>query len=315
MLASIEAHQKLCEEIEQLKRELNAVVLAHYYQEPDIQEIADFTGDSLALARQAQRTEADVIVFSGVHFMAETAKIYNPDRKVLLPDLEAGCSLADGCPADEFKRFLGEHPAHAVVSYINTSAVVKALSDIICTSSNAEKVIASIPEETPIVFGPDRNLGRYIMEKTGREMVLWSGACVVHALFSERKLRELKDRHPDAEVLAHPECEETVLRLADHIGSTSSMLERVTASPAPEFIVATEPGLLYQMQRLAPEKTLIPAPGENEIGEVCTHCPYMRRNTLEKLYLCMRDLQPEITLDEELRLRALRPIERMLELS
>lgn len=314
-MAYLQARQNLFEEIEQLKRELNAVVLAHYYQEPEIQEIADFTGDSLALARQAQRIEADVIVFSGVHFMAETAKILNPDRMVILPDLEAGCSLADGCPADEFERFLEEHPGHAVVSYINTSAAVKALSDIVCTSSNAEKVIASIPQGTPIVFGPDRNLGRYIIEKIGREMVLWPGACVVHALFSEPKIRELKGRHPEAEVLAHPECEEKVLRLADHIGSTSSMLERAAASLAPEFIVATEPGLLYQMQKLAPEKVFIPAPGENEIGEVCTHCPYMRRNTLEKLYLCMRELQPEITLDEELRLRALRPIERMLELS
>jgi quinolinate synthase len=304
------------EEIEWLKGELNAVILAHYYQEPEIQDLADFIGDSLGLARQAQGTDADVIVFCGVHFMAETAKILNPANTVVLPDLDAGCSLADSCPPEAFKRFLEERPGHTVVSYVNTSAEVKALSDIICTSSNAEKVIGSIPEGTPIIFGPDRHLGRYIVEKTGREMVLWPGTCMVHILFSERKIRQLKVRHPEAEVLAHPECEERVLRVADHIGSTSSLLNRVVESPARKFIVATEPGILHQMRKLAPEKEFMRAPGKGPEGscEACSECPHMRRNTVEKLYWCMRDLSPEITLDEELRLRALRPIERMLEI-
>ncbi|MDX6379330.1 MAG: quinolinate synthase [Rubrobacteraceae bacterium] len=304
------------EEIERLKGELNAVILAHYYQEPEIQDLADFIGDSLGLARQAQGTDADVIVFCGVHFMAETAKILNPANTVVLPDLDAGCSLADSCPPEAFRRFIEERPGHTVVSYVNTSAEVKALSDIICTSSNAEKVIGSIPEGTPIIFGPDRHLGRYIVEKTGREMVLWPGTCMVHILFSERKIRQLKVRHPEAEVLAHPECEERVLRVADHIGSTSSLLNRVVESPARKFIVATEPGILHQMRKLAPEKEFMRAPGKGPEGscEACSECPHMRRNTVEKLYWCMRDLSPEITLDEELRLRALRPIERMLEI-
>jgi quinolinate synthase len=303
-------------EIERLKGELNAVILAHYYQEPEIQDLADFVGDSLGLARQAQGTDADVIVFCGVHFMAETAKILNPERTVVLPDLEAGCSLADSCPPGPFKAFIEERPGHTVVSYVNTSAQVKALSDVICTSSNAEKVIASIPGKTPIIFGPDKHLGRYLVEKTGREMVLWPGTCMVHILFSERKIRHLKVRHPDAEVLAHPECEERVLRVADHIGSTSSLLQRAVESPARKFIVATEPGILHQMRKAAPEKEFMRAPGKGPEGacEACSECPHMRRNTLKKLYKCMRDLSPEITLDEELRLRALRPIERMLEI-
>jgi quinolinate synthase len=306
----------LFEEIDRLREELGAVILAHYYQEPEIQDIADFIGDSLQLARQAQRTDARVIVFCGVHFMAETAKILNPEKTVVLPDLEAGCSLADSCPPERFAAFLEEHPGHAVVSYVNTSAAVKALSDIICTSSNAEKVIASIPEGTPIVFAPDKHLGRYLMERTGREMVLWPGTCMVHVRFSEKKIRQLKVRHPDAEVLAHPECEEAVLRLADHVGSTSSLLRRAVESPARHFIVATEPGIIHQMKKAAPGKEFIRAPGRGPEGscEACGECPHMRRNTLEKLYLCMRDLRPEITLDEELRLRALRPIERMLEI-
>ncbi|WP_172620810.1 quinolinate synthase NadA [Rubrobacter xylanophilus] len=306
----------LFEEIDRLREELGAVILAHYYQEPEIQDIADFVGDSLQLARQAQRTDAGVIVFCGVHFMAETAKILNPDRTVVLPDLEAGCSLADSCPADDFAAFLDRHPGHVVVSYVNTSAAVKALSDVICTSSNAERVIASIPEDSPIVFAPDRHLGRYLMEKTGREMVLWPGSCMVHVRFSEKKIRQLKIRHPDAEVLAHPECEAAVLELADHIGSTSSLLRRAVESPARRFIVATEPGIIHQMKKAAPGKEFIRAPGRGPEGscEACSECPHMRRNTLEKLYRCMRDLEPEITLDEELRLRALRPIERMLEL-
>jgi quinolinate synthase len=302
--------------IERLKGELNAVILAHYYQEPEIQDLADFIGDSLGLARQAQGTDADVIVFCGVHFMAETAKILNPEKTVVLPDLDAGCSLADSCLPGAFRRFIEERPGHAVVSYVNTSAEVKALSDVICTSSNAERVISSIPEETPIIFGPDRHLGRYLVEKTGREMVLWPGTCMVHILFSERKIRQLKVRHPDAEVLAHPECEERVLRVADHIGSTSSLLKRVVESPARKFIVATEPGIIHQMRKAAPEKEFMRAPGKGPEGacEACSECPHMRRNTLEKLYRCMRDLSPEIALDEELRLQALRPIERMLEL-
>ena len=306
----------LFEEIDRLREELGAVILAHYYQEPEIQDIADFIGDSLQLARQAQRTDARVIVFCGVHFMAETAKILNPEKTVVLPDLEAGCSLADSCPPERFAAFLEEHPGHAVVSYVNTSAAVKALSDVICTSSNAEKVIATIPEGTPIVFAPDRHLGRYLMERTGREMVLWPGTCMVHVRFSEKKIRQLKVRHPDAEVLAHPECEEAVLRLADHVGSTSSLLRRAVESPARRFIVATEPGIIHQMKKAAPGKEFVRAPGRGPEGscEACGECPHMRRNTLEKLYRCMRDLRPEITLDEELRLRALRPIERMLEI-
>ncbi|WP_049761160.1 quinolinate synthase NadA [Rubrobacter xylanophilus] len=306
----------LFEEIDRLREELGAVILAHYYQEPEIQDIADFIGDSLQLARQAQRTDARVIVFCGVHFMAETAKILNPEKTVVLPDLEAGCSLADSCPPERFAAFLEEHPGHAVVSYVNTSAAVKALSDVICTSSNAEKVIATIPEGTPIVFAPDRHLGRYLMERTGRKMVLWPGTCMVHVRFSEKKIRQLKVRHPDAEVLAHPECEEAVLRLADHVGSTSSLLRRAVESPARRFIVATEPGIIHQMKKAAPGKEFVRAPGRGPEGscEACGECPHMRRNTLEKLYRCMRDLRPEITLDEELRLRALRPIERMLEI-
>lgn len=315
MLKTIGIRRDLFDEIKERKEELNAVILAHYYQEPDIQDVADFIGDSLQLARQAQQTDADVIVFCGVHFMAETAKILNPDKKVILPDLGAGCSLADSCPAETFEAFIERHPGHAVISYVNTSAAVKALSDVICTSSNAEKVIASIPGEQPIIFGPDQHLGRYLVKKTGREMVLWPGTCIVHTLFSEKKIRQLKVRYPDAEVLAHPECEDRVLRLADHIGSTSSLLKRVTESSAPRFIVATEPGIIHQMQKLAPGKVFLRAPGEGGACEACSECPYMRLNTLEKLHKCMVDLEPEIMLDEGLRLRALKPIERMLELS
>lgn len=301
-------------EIERLRRERNAVILAHYYQEPEIQDLADHIGDSLALARQAQSTEADVIVFCGVHFMAETAKILNPSKTVVLPDLEAGCSLADSCPPDEFREFVQARPDYKVVSYVNTSAAVKALSDVICTSSNAKEVIGSIPESQPIIFGPDKHLGRYLVEQTGREMTLWPGTCMVHVLFSERKIRELKLRHPEAEVLAHPECEERVLALADHIGSTSSLISRAAESEAPEFIVATEPGVIHQMQRLAPDKTFMRAPGEGGACEACSECPHMRLNTVEKLHLCLRDLEPEIELDEQTRLAALAPIERMLEI-
>jgi quinolinate synthase len=273
-------------------------------------------GDSLALAGEAQGTEAEVIFFCGVHFMAETAKVLNPEKTVVLPDLQAGCSLSDSCPPDAFEAFVERHPGHAVVSYVNTSAAVKALSDVICASSNAERVVGSIPEETPIVFAPDKHLGRYLIEKTGREMVLWPGTCMVHVLFSEKEIRKLKVRHPDAEVLAHPECEERVLRLADHVGSTSSLLERAIESPARRFVVATEPGIIHQMKKAAPHKEFMRTPGRGPEGscEACAECPHMRLNTLEKLHRCMRDLEPEITLDEELRLRAFRPIERMLEL-
>lgn len=303
-------------EVETFKEEMNAVVLAHYYQEPEIQDLADFVGDSLQLARQAQETDAEVIVFCGVHFMAETAKILNPQKTVVLPDLAAGCSLADSCPPEEFREFVERHPGHAVVSYVNTSAAVKALSDVICTSSNAARVIGSIPEEIPIIFGPDKHLGRYLVGKTGREMVLWPGTCMVHVLFSEKKIRQLKVRYPDAEVLAHPECEERVLRVADHVGSTSSLMKRAVESPARRFVVATEPGIIHQMKRAAPEKEFMRAPGKGPEGscEACAECPHMRLNTVWKLYVCMRDLEPEIVLDEDLRLRALRPIERMLEL-
>jgi quinolinate synthase len=303
----------LFSEIARLKRELNAIILAHYYQEPDIQDIADVIGDSLALAQAAARAHADVIVFCGVHFMAETAKVLNPDRRVLLPDLNAGCSLADGCPAPAFERFLQAHPGHTVISYINCSAGVKALSDIICTSSNAERIVRQVPPDHPIVFAPDQHLGRYIISKTGRDMVLWPGSCSVHVTFSERRILRLKAEHPEALVLAHPECEERVLRLADHIGSTTSILTYATTSPARAFIVVTESGLIHQMKKACPDKVFIPAPPES--GCACNECPYMRLNTLDKVYACMRDGRPEITLAEDLRRRCLLPLERMLELS
>ncbi len=300
--------------IDRLRRERNAVILAHYYQEPDIQDIADFIGDSLALSQQAERAQADVIVFAGVHFMAETAKILNPRRRVLLPDLEAGCSLADGCPPDAFAGFVARHPGHKVVSYINCSAHTKALSDVICTSANAVKIVASFPPEQPLIFAPDRHLGAYVSRQLGRPLVLWPGSCEVHEVFSERKLVELKAMHPQAVVAAHPECTEAVLQHADHIGSTSALLRFARETPAREVIVVTEPGIIHQMIKENPGKAFIAAPGEDESCN-CNECPYMKRNTLEKLYLCLRDLRPEITVPEQLRRRALRPIQRMLELS
>lgn len=303
----------LMAEIGRLKREKNAVLLAHYYQEPAIQDLADYIGDSLGLARQAAATEADVIVFAGVHFMAETAKILNPTKKVLLPDLNAGCSLADACPADAFEAFIARHPGHTVVSYINCSAATKALSDVIVTSSNAEAILRQIPADEPVLFAPDRNLGRYLMRVTGREMVLWDGVCIVHETFSEEKLVRLKVRHPEALVLAHPECDEPVLRAADFIGSTTALLRFAAESPHKAFIVATEEGILHQMQKEAPQKTFIPAPPEG--GCSCSQCPHMRLNTIEKVYLCLAHEAPELTMDEDLRRRALRPIERMLEMS
>ncbi len=299
--------------IKNLKKELNAVILAHYYQEPDIQDIADFIGDSLQLSRAAADTNADVIVFAGVHFMAETAKILNPEKLVLLPDLDAGCSLADSCPPNEFAAFKAAHPDHLVISYINCTAEIKAMSDIICTSSNAVKIVRQIPQEQPIIFAPDRNLGRYVMEQTGRDLLLWQGSCIVHETFSEKKIVQLKIAHPLSEVIAHPECETTVLRHADFIGSTAALLKYCQQSSSDEFIVATEPGIIHQMQKQAPQKQFIPAPPTNNCN--CNECPFMRLNTLEKLYLAMKNRQPEITMSEETRVKALRPMQRMLEMS
>ncbi|TAE58311.1 MAG: quinolinate synthase NadA [Nostocales cyanobacterium] len=299
--------------IEDLKKELNAVILAHYYQDPDIQDIADFIGDSLQLARAAAQTNADVIVFAGVHFMAETAKILNPDKLVLLPDLDAGCSLADSCPPDQFAAFKAAHPDHLVISYINCTAEIKAMSDIICTSSNAVKIVQQIPADQQIIFAPDRNLGRYVMQQTGRDMVLWQGSCIVHETFSERKIVELKATHPQAEAIAHPECETSVLRHASYIGSTAALLNYCQKSPSQEFIVATEPGIIHQMQKLAPGKHFIPAPPESNCN--CNECPFMRLNTLEKLYLSMKNRTPEIVMSEDIRLAALKPMQRMLEMS
>jgi quinolinate synthase len=309
----IDVNLDLFAEIERLKKEKNAIILAHYYQEPDIQDVADFIGDSLALAQKAQSTTADIIVFAGVHFMAETAKILNPNKKVLLPDLKAGCSLADSAPADVFKKFKEQYPDHLVISYINCSAGMKALSDIICTSSNAEAIINSLPKEQKIIFAPDKNLGAYLIKKTGRDMVLWNGACIVHEIFSREKITKLKMRHPNAKVIAHPECEEPVLELADFIGSTSGLLKYSKENPATEFIVATESGIIHQMQLQAPLKTFIPAPPDNSCA--CNDCPFMKLNTLEKLYLCMEYEEPEIIMDENLRIASKKPIERMLEIS
>jgi quinolinate synthase len=303
----------LFEAINALKQKLNAVILAHYYQDPDIQDIADYLGDSLGLSQQAASTNADVIVFAGVHFMAETAKILNPDKLVLLPDLDAGCSLADSCPADAFAEFKADYPNHLVISYINCTAEIKAMSDIICTSSNAVKIVNQIPKDQPIIFAPDRNLGRYVMEQTGRDLVLWQGSCIVHETFSEKKLIQLKIEHPDAEIIAHPECEPPVLRHASYIGSTTALLKYSQTSSSREFIVATEPGIIHQMQKQTPTKRFIPAPAMNNCA--CNECPYMRLNTLEKLYLAMENRQPEITMSEEIRVAALRPMQRMLEMS
>jgi quinolinate synthase len=303
----------LFSEIERLKKEKNMVLLAHYYQEPDIQDVADYIGDSLGLAQQAEKTSADIIVFAGVHFMAETAKILNHSKKVLLPDLNAGCSLADSAPADLFKKFKEQHPDHIVISYVNCSAEIKALSDIIVTSSNAEKIVESVPKDQKIIFAPDKNLGAYLVKKTGRDMVLWNGACMVHEIFSLEKITKLKTRHPNAKFIAHPECEDAVLRIADFIGSTTGLLKYSQQSDATEFIVATETGILHQMQKASPNKTFIPAPPNNSCA--CNDCPHMKLNTLEKLYLCMEYETPEITMDEELRKAAKKPIDRMLEIS
>ena len=304
----------LQEEISILKKTKNAVILAHYYQEPEIQEIADFVGDSLELAKKAATTNADIIVFAGVHFMAETAKILNPSKKVLLPDLNAGCSLAESCPPEAFQQLKDKYPDHAVVTYINCSAEIKAMSDVDCTSSNAERVINSIPLDKPIIFAPDKNLGRYLIEKTGREMLLWDGACIVHEAFSIDKLLELYAKYPSAKIIAHPESEEHILKIANYIGSTSGMLNFVKSSKQDTFIVATEAGILHQMQMDVPDKTLIPAPAKEDNSCACSECAFMKMNTLQKLYTCLKDESPEIVLAESLMKAAHRPIKRMMEL-
>jgi quinolinate synthase len=303
----------LFEEISKLKKEKNAVVLAHYYQEPDIQDIADYIGDSLGLAQKAAKTDADVIVFAGVHFMAETAKILNPGKKVLLPDLKAGCSLSDSCPPALFKAFKEKYPDHLVISYINCSAEIKALSDIICTSSNAQLIVESLPRDQKIIFAPDKNLGGYINKQTGRNMLLWNGACMVHEIFSAEKIAKLKNRHPDAKLIAHPECEEVVLGQADFIGSTTQLLNFVGKERSESFIVATEAGILHQMRINEPGKMFIAAPPDNSCA--CNDCPHMKLNTLEKLYLCMKNEGPQIDMPAHLLEGARKPIQRMLELS
>jgi len=301
------------EEIKKLKAEKNAIILAHYYQEGDIQDVADYIGDSLGLSQQAAKTDADVIVFAGVHFMAETAKILCPQKKVLLPDLNAGCSLADSCPPDAFKKFKEANPNHLVISYINCTAEIKALTDIVCTSSNAVQIVNSLPKEQPIIFAPDKNLGRYVNKVTGRNMLLWNGSCMVHEIFSAKKIIQLKHKHPEALLIAHPECEEPVLEMAEFIGSTTALLNYVVKSNNKEFIVATETGILHEMAKRAPEKTLIPAPPNNNCA--CNDCPHMKLNTLEKLYACLKDESPEIIMDENLRKKAEKSILKMLEIS
>jgi quinolinate synthase len=300
-------------EIEKLKKEKNAIILAHLYQEPDIQDIADYIGDSLGLAQKAAQTDADMIVFAGVHFMAETAKILNPTKKVVIPDLKAGCSLSESCPPPLFKKFREQHPDHVVISYINCSAGIKALTDVICTSSNAKAIVESFPKDQKIIFAPDKNLGGWINRTTGRDMLLWNGACMVHEIFSLEKITRLKVRHPNAKLIAHPECEEPVLRIADFIGSTTQLLAYAKNTEHQEFIVATEAGIIHQMMKQAPDKTFIPAPPDNSCA--CNDCPHMKRNTLEKVYLCMKYEQPEVIMEESLRLQAKKSLDRMLEIS
>jgi quinolinate synthase len=317
----IEAKEKLINtefliyEINRLRKEKNAVILAHYYQESEIQDIADYVGDSLGLSQLAAETEADMIVFAGVYFMAETAKILNPGKKVVLPDWEAGCSLASSCPPAEFGAFVEAHPDHVVVTYVNCSAEIKALSDIVCTSSNAVKIINSIPLDKPIIFAPDKNLGKYLMKETGRDMLLWDGTCIVHEAFSIDKLLELHKEHPNAKIIAHPESEEHILKTASYIGSTAGMIDFVKTSPCEEFIVATEVGILYQMQKETPNSILIPAPSHENNTCACSECGFMKMNTLQKLYLCMKNESSEINVPEDIRLKAIEPINRMLEIS
>jgi quinolinate synthase len=300
-------------EIQKLKKEKNALLLAHYYQETDIQDVADYIGDSLGLAQKAEQAKSDIILFAGVHFMAETAKILNPTKKVILPDLKAGCSLADSAPTPLFKAFKDKHPDHLVISYINCTAEIKALSDIICTSSNAEKIIESVPKNQPIIFAPDKNLGAYLNKKSGRNMLLWNGACMVHEIFSLEKIVKLKIRHPKAKILAHPECEEAVLNVADFIGSTTEIIKYSSTDTADQYIVATETGILHQMQINSPNKTFIPAPPTNNCA--CNDCPHMKLNTLEKIYLALKYELPELTMDESLRIAAKKPMDRMMEIS
>lgn len=310
---SINPTLDLFDEIEKLKKEKNAVILAHYYQEPDIQDIADYIGDSLGLSQEAAKTDADVIVFAGVHFMAETAKILSPEKTVLLPDLKAGCSLADSCPPHLFKKFKEKYPDHLVITYVNCTAELKALSDIVCTSTNAVQIVESLPKDQKIIFGPDKNLGAWVAKKTGRDLVLWNGACMVHEIFSREKITKLKERHPNAKFIAHPECEESVLAMADYIGSTTGLLKYSINNDAQEFIVATESGIIHQMEKANPTKTFIPAPPNNSCA--CNDCPYMKRNTLEKLYLCLKNGLPEVSVPEHIIVEARKPIERMLEIS
>lgn len=310
---SIDPTLDLFVEIEKLKKEKNAIILAHYYQEPDIQDVADYLGDSLGLSQEAAKTEAEVIVFAGVHFMAETAKILSPEKTVLLPDLKAGCSLADSCPPHLFKKFKEKYPDHLVITYVNCTAELKAMSDIVCTSTNAVQIVNSLPKEQKIIFGPDKNLGAWVAKKTGRDLVLWNGACMVHEIFSREKITKLKERHPDAKFIAHPECEEAVLQMADYIGSTTGLLNYTVNSDAKEFIVATESGIIHQMEKANPSKTFIPAPPNNNCA--CNDCPYMKRNTLEKLYLCLKNGSPEVTVPDHIIKEARKPIERMLEIS
>lgn len=308
--------QNLIDEINRLKKEKNAVIMAHYYQTADIQDIADVVGDSLALAQWAAKTEAEIIVLCGVHFMGETAKILSPDKKVLIPDADAGCSLADSCPADKFEEFVNAHPDHTVISYVNTTAAVKALTDVVVTSTNAKKIVDQFPQDAKLIFGPDKNLGNYINSVTGRNMLLWDGACHVHEQFSLEKLIDLKKENPDAEIVAHPECKSVILKIADYVGSTQGLLNYVTNSDKKKFLVVTESGILHQMTKANPDKTFIPVPPEIE-GKtcLCNECKYMRMNTMEKLYLCLRDEKPEILIEEELREKAVKPILRMLEMS
>lgn len=305
----------LKEKIALLKKEKNAIILAHYYQDPEIQEIADFVGDSLGLSQKAAETNADIIVFAGVHFMAETAKILNPTKTVVLPDLEAGCSLAESCPPDAFEKFTKAHPNHTVITYVNCSAEVKALSDIVCTSSNALKIVASIPTNQPIIFAPDRNLGKYIIKETGRDMLLWDGSCIVHEAFSIDKLLTLYKAHPNYKIIAHPESEEHILKTATYVGSTSGMINYVKEHANEKFIVATEAGILYKMQQEVPNTELIPAPAKEDNTCACSECAYMKVNTMQKLYDCLLNESPQIHVPENIRKRALVPIERMFELS
>lgn len=301
-------------EINRLKKEKNAIIMAHYYQDGDIQDIADFVGDSLALAQWAAKTDADIIMLCGVHFMGETAKILSPNKKVLVPDMAAGCSLADSCPADEFEKFIKEHPGHKVISYVNTTAAVKALTDVVVTSTNAKQIVDSFPKDEKIIFGPDKNLGNYINSITGRNMVLWNGACHVHEKFSVRKVLDLKKEYPDAQVLVHPECKDVIVRLADKVGSTAGLLKYAIASDCKRFLVATESGILHEMQKSAPDKVFIPIPPEDSTC-ACNNCSYMRLNTLEKVYEVLKNESPEVEVSDELREKAVKPILKMLEIS